>query len=71
MTKNELKHRLQGRVDEYNATLAPDVHVSETARAGLNLLREAAGLTLADPDAGAHRSTLAARILAAFDGDAA
>lgn len=52
---------LQQHLDQYNATLAPNVHFSETARAGLNLLREAAGLVAA---AGEDTTTPRQRALA-------
>jgi len=70
MTNEEMKRQLQSRVDEYNATLAPDVHYSETARAGIALLREAAGLVAADTSITGQRQTVAHEILGALEGQA-
>jgi hypothetical protein len=64
---------LQQCIDSYNETLAPDVHVSETARAGLNLLRETARLVLAPANITGtteRQRLFAATILASIDAKA-
>lgn len=61
---------LQQLTDTYNASLAPEVHASETARAGLNLLRETARLVLAPANITGtteRQRLFAATILASID----
>ncbi|MGB3536874.1 MAG: hypothetical protein WBA42_01810 [Mesorhizobium sp.] len=61
---------LQQSVDAYSATLAPDVPISETARAGLNLLRDTARLVLAPANITGtteRQRLFAATILASID----
>lgn len=62
---------LTARIDAYNATLSPDVHASETARAGLALLRETACLVLASGnETSAEQRAFANSIMSALDSEA-